>query len=110
MVADAASGRNRCCRCFRLGHGADAEQPCLSGGGRRHTMCRLGGGMFCSTCGAYSFAGTRRLASACKGPPAAKSSAAKTLGRLLAGNHPAGQRRHIGEVIEIYDEFLPVDL
>ena len=79
-------GKMRCMHCLRLG--ADCSNaPCLAVGARAHTVQVLAHGLFCSSCGAYSFNRTVKLHGPCLRKPASGVVAAR-LAKLNAGQHP----------------------
>ena len=84
--------QSRCCRCLRFAAKGSVQADCMPRMGRRHHLCAIGSGLFCSVCGSYSFGRTRNLSQACGGPPAARSYSIRYLTRLLAGQHPVSRK------------------
>ena len=107
VVEFGEEGAERCCKCLRFGRAGKVPGSCLPSGTRQHSLYELGGGIFCSTCAAYSFSRTRMLASACTGFPDSKSSAMVRLNRLLSGRHPHN-RRLLGTSRPLWAGFLDV--
>ena len=79
-------GQQRCIRCLRIG-GEGGDAACLAVGARPHRLMVLGAGIFCSSCGGYSFSRTLKLRTGCKGMPSSTVVRGR-LARMWAGCHP----------------------
>ena len=86
VIALDPSGRARCVKCLRLHGTAQQFGPC-SAPRRSHILMRLGTGIFCNRCGAYSFARTFNLAAECTGGPSGNVARLR-LRRMCRGDHP----------------------
>jgi hypothetical protein len=87
-VALGPGGALRCVRCFRnAGKGGTVGGDCVPRYVTPHYPAALGKGVFCTRCGAYSFARTVRLCGACPGKPPGATVAGR-LARMLRGVHP----------------------
>ena len=64
--AEDAAGEERCVHCL-LPPALASGRPCRKHGTRRHSVYRLGKGIFCSRCGAHSFEQVVLLSSGCPG-------------------------------------------
>ena len=82
-----AGGSERCIRCL-MPPGLCAGRPCRPQGSLGHKLMRIGHGIFCRTCGLYSFQELNMLKSHCRGPPPRAGGNAHRLLKLLAGVHP----------------------
>jgi ribonuclease HI len=110
LVVSFRAGQDRCCRCLRVARGGIVAGPCLAIEARPHHLCTVPGGMFCSVCGAFSFCRTAHLASACRGPCAAKSANGRRLVALWAGLHPVSRRALGAFPRDLWQGVLDVDL
>ena len=81
-----AAGEERCVRCL-LPPSLACGRPCRPHGSLQHRLYRLGKGMFCGRCGAFSFEQVVLLGGACKGRPTSSGSEWR-LKRLFRGHNP----------------------
>ena len=81
------AGHERCIRCLMPPNLCDGR-PCRPQGALGHKLAIIGQGVFCRTCGLYSFQELNMLKAQCRGPPKPGGGNAHRLQKLLSGVHP----------------------